>query len=138
MTWHPYGLDEKARRLVKDALQRDTDIEKSKRGFKEAYKMRETVVYGLERFWGEAQRYDEESQIQAEYWRRTWNVLVEILGRSGIQLPNHHNVLGMADDLWNLNRGDQQIALVVLTQLCDCMVWWSQRYKNDINNNHHA
>jgi hypothetical protein len=48
MTWHPYGLDEKARRLVKDALQRDVGItEASKQGFKEAYKMRETVVYGF-------------------------------------------------------------------------------------------
>jgi hypothetical protein len=39
----------------------------------------------------------------------------------------------MAEQLWQLSHEDQQIALAVLTQLCDCLVWWTQRYKNIIN-----
>jgi hypothetical protein len=131
MSWKPYALDEKARQLVKNALEGDKGIkEASKQAFKESYKMRETVVYGLERFWGEAKRHDESSAL-AKYWKATWNVLVETLENADVKLPKHDNVAKMADKLWQLKREDQQIALAVLTQLCDCMVWWTQRYKND-------
>jgi len=133
MSWKPYALDEEARKLVKDALKRDEGIkEASKQGFKEAYKMRETVVYGLERFWGEAKRHEEkDSQALAAYWKATWNKLVEILAKAEVNLPKHDDVATMSDELWKLKREDQQIALAVLTQLCDCLVWWTQRYKND-------
>lgn len=131
MSWKPYALDEKARQLVKNALEGDRGIrEASKQAFKESYKMRETVVYGLERFWGEAKRHDESSAL-AKYWKATWNVLVETLEKAEVELPKHNDVAAMADKLWQLKREDQQIALAVLTQLCDCMVWWTQRYKND-------
>jgi hypothetical protein len=132
MSWKPYALDEKARQLVKNALQGDQGIEEaSKQAFKESYKMRETVVYGLERFWGEAKRHEKNSPALAKYWKATWNVLVEILQKAEVKLPKHDDVTTMADKLWELPREDQQIALAVLTQLCDCMVWWTQRYKND-------
>lgn len=131
MSWKPYALDEKARQLVKNALEGDRGIrEASKQAFKESYKMREAVVYGLERFWGEAKRHDESSAL-AKYWKATWNVLVETLEKAEVELPKHNDVAAMADKLWQLKREDQQIALAVLTQLCDCMVWWTQRYKND-------
>lgn len=133
MSWKSYALDEEARKLVKNALKRDLDdgiTEPSKQSFKEAYKMRETVVYGLERFWGEAKRHKDGSALAA-YWQATWNKLVEILAKAEVKLPKHDNVAAMADELWRLSREDQQIALAVLTQLCDCMVWWTQRYKND-------
>ncbi len=134
MPWQAYALDEKARKLVKDALEGDKNIkEASKQAFKESYKMRSTVAYGLERFWGEAKRHEEkDSQALAKYWKATWNVLVETLAKADVKLPKHNNVAAMADELWSLSREDQQIALAVLTQLCDCMVWWTQRYKNDV------
>jgi hypothetical protein len=132
MSWKPYALDEKARQLVKNALEGDRGIkEASKQAFKESYKMRETVVYGLERFWGEAKRHEKDSPALAKYWKATWNVLVETLEKADVKLPKHDNVAQMADKLWQLKREDQQIALAVLTQLCDCMVWWTQRYKHD-------
>jgi hypothetical protein len=133
MSWKSYALDEEARKLVKDALKHDKGItEASKQAFKESYKMREIVVYGLERFWGEGKRH-EESSVISKYWKATWNKLAEILAKANIILPKHENVDAMAEELWNLSRKDQQIALAVLTQLCDCMVWWTQRYKNDVN-----
>ncbi|MHC5937947.1 hypothetical protein [Nostoc sp.] len=131
MSWKPYALDEKARQLVKNALEGDKGIKDAKKqAFKESYKMRETVVYGLERFWGEAKRHDESSAL-AKYWKATWDVLVETLEKAEVKLPKHNDVAAMADKLWQLKREDQQVALAVLTQLCDCMVWWTQRYKND-------
>jgi hypothetical protein len=39
----------------------------------------------------------------------------------------------MADGLWRFSEehpDDQRVALAVLTQLCDCLVWWTQRYKS--------
>jgi hypothetical protein len=132
MPWQAYALDEKARKLVKDALNGDKNIkEPSKQAFKESYKMRATVAYGLERFWGEAKRHEKDSPALAKYWKATWDVLVETLEKAEVKLPKHNNVAAMADELWKLPREDQQIALAVLTQLCDCMVWWTQRYKND-------
>lgn len=132
MSWKPYALDQKARVLVKNALEGDKGIkEASKQAFKESYKMRETVVYGLERFWGEAKRHEKDSSKKAIYWKATWDVLVETLEKTEVKLPKHNKVDLMADKLWNLPREEQQIALAVLTQLCDCMVWWTQRYKND-------
>jgi hypothetical protein len=135
MFWKSYALDEEARKLVKDALKGDEKIaEPSKQAFKEAYKMRETVVYGLERFWGEAKRHEKDAPALAAYWKATWNKLVELLAKAEVELPKHKEVSAMADHLWDKNkfsREDQQIALAVLTQLCDCMVWWTQRYKND-------
>jgi len=121
MSWQFYGLDEKARRLVKEQTA-DT--------IKESHKMRATAAYGLERFWGEQLRL--EGQPEVAFWRDTWNEFVDILDQGGIQLPNHQNVNRMAQELWQLDRDEQQIALAVLTQLCDCLVWWTQRYKNVI------
>jgi hypothetical protein len=35
----------------------------------------------------------------------------------------------MAEKLWEIDIQDQRVAMAVLTQLCDCLVWWTQRYK---------
>ncbi len=113
-----YGLDESARRLVK--AQPESSL-------REAYKMRAAVAYGLERFWGEPMRL-QDNEAKAQYWRSVWNELVAILQPANINLPNYENVQRQADSLWNLDKEDRQIALAVLTQLCDCLVWWTQRY----------
>lgn len=134
MSWEPYGLDHKARNLVK---------KQTEDSLKESYKMREAVAYGLERFWGEAKRYeanqeryqdksqDDKAEIEgkkAAYWIDVWNELVEML-KNDISLPKHEEVVIEADQLWELRRNEQEIALAVLIQLCDCLVWWTQRYK---------
>ena len=115
---------------------------------REAYEMREMVAYGLERFWGESLRHrgnpnspGKKQLKNATYWEETWAKLVEILGKADVVLPKDRNAQVMAKKLWGdlaldgtkdgvkLSHRDRQLALAVLTQLCDCMVWWTQRYK---------
>ena len=144
MSWEPYSLDQKARRLV---------IKQTEDSLREAYKMREAIAYGLERFWGESsryranqKRYEEKAKVEkvnikqanlekakiekvkADYWESVWNLLVEIT-QEDINLPVHQDVRVEEDQLWNLSRDNQEIALAVLIQLCDCLVWWTQRCK---------
>lgn len=124
MAWQAYGLDQKAQALVLAAKQRDKD------SLKEAFKMRTTAAYGLERFGGEQFRLKGKEQTKADYWKATWDALVVILQPAGIQLPNNiRDPETMAQSLWNLTLDDQRLALAVLTQLCDCMIWWTQRYR---------
>jgi hypothetical protein len=35
----------------------------------------------------------------------------------------------MATKIWSIPIDQQRVALMVLTQLCDALVWWTQRYK---------
>lgn len=127
MAWKSYGLDREAQKLVLDAKQRDGD------SLNQSYKMRMAVAYGLERFWGEHLRL---APKKAAYWKQTWDTLVQILAQSGVRLPNdavgpenQRAVRGMAEKLWQLDVADQRVALAVLTQLCESLVWWTQRYK---------
>ena len=100
----------------------------------QTHKMRMSVAYGLERFWGEHLRLDGN---KASYWKETWTTLVEILSHAGIKLPNDEiisekdtaAIKNMAEKLWTFDTQQRKVALAVLTQLCDCMVWWTQRYK---------
>lgn len=98
--------------------------------------MRESVSYGLERFWGEHLRLQSKETNKAKYWKETWDKLVETMAEAGIPIPNDtvqvndtESVQAMAEKLWELKLEDQRITLAVLTQLCDCLVWWTQRYK---------
>ncbi|MEA5470079.1 hypothetical protein [Spirulina sp. 06S082] len=105
----------------------------------QVYKMRMTVAYGLERFWGEQHRFKAKEADKAEYWRQTWNELAKILEKAGISLPNDttntenaDSVRSMAEKLWDgetFPPEQRKVALAILTQLCDSMVWWTQRYK---------
>jgi|SRR6476661_1207563 hypothetical protein len=134
MSWQPYALDSRARRLV---------TSQSANSLREAYKMREAVAFGLERFWGESMRYrtnqerfEEQQKLdkaeiekaKAGYWEDVWNELVEVI-KEDISLPEHKDVKVGNNQLWNLSRDSQEVALAVLIQLCDCLVWWTQRYK---------
>lgn len=130
MSWNNYGLDRKAQQLVLTAKRRDPD------SLNQAYKMREAVAYGLERFWGEHLRLQGKDQTKSDYWLETWDTLVEIMGKAQIEIPSDRinekdtqSVQAMAEKLWALEIETQRVALAVLTQLCDCMVWWTQRYK---------
>lgn len=117
MGWEPYNLDWEAHNLVQEFCRTDAKSE--------AYKMRVTVAYGLERFWGEQLRL---SGDDARFWRQTWDVLREIMGRAGIILPT---IGANPDDLWNFPIEQRKVTLAVLMQLCDSIVWWMQRYKGN-------
>ena len=139
MSWEFYGLDERARKLVKQQLasarEANLPAKETQILIKESHKMRQTVAFGLERFWGEQLRLQDKEPAKANYWRDTWNELVMILKEGEVNLPQHQNVDAMADALWKISPENQQIALSVLTQLCDSLVWWTQRYKSLVGNN---
>jgi hypothetical protein len=147
MSWQSYDLDRIAQKLVLKYRHRDV--------LNESHKMRMSVAYGLERFWGEQLRLKDEAE--RDYWKDVWNALVnDILLPAQIFLPNDimnleescngedkpqrqaregrnsQKIKDMADKLWSFSKDfpyEQRVALSVLTQLCDCLVWWTQRYK---------
>lgn len=139
-SWKPYDLDYYAQQLVLE--NRD-----KKNVLNESHKMRMTVAYGLERFWGEHLRYlnqskkpNDESQNKGNYWKSVWDHLAKILKQGEISLPNDNvgddtvKIQKMAENLWKMPLEEQRIALMVLTQLCDALVWWTQRYKKKSSN----
>jgi hypothetical protein len=132
--WQSYGLDQIAQKLVLDALAADKDC------LNQSYKMRMAVSYGLERFWGEHLRLRNSKkgadQQKSDYWKATWDELVGVMSKAGVVIPNPpvsagdtNNVRAMSESLWQLDTEVQRVSLAVLTQLCDCIVWWTQRYK---------
>ena len=129
MALKTYDLDRIAQKLVLDAKERDKD------SLGQAFKMRVAVAYGLERFWGEHLRL--QGTPKGTYWKETWEQLVAVMAKSGVKIPNDpvkaedaKSVRAMAERLWKeVDIQDQRVAMAVLTQLCDCLVWWTQRYK---------
>ena len=127
--WQPYKLDHYAQTLV--LQNRDAkDI------LNESHKMRMSVAYGLERFWGEHLRLGREKPAKGKYWKSVWDTLEEILQNADVVLPNDdlnwgdtNKIQAMATKIWSMPIEQQRIALMVLTQLCDALVWWTQRYK---------
>ncbi|MEA5471119.1 RAMP superfamily CRISPR-associated protein [Spirulina sp. 06S082] len=140
-SWQPYDLDHYAQELA--------NRYRGKKVLGESHKMRMTVAYGLERFWGEPFRLDgQKEKDKADYWRAVWSETAQILASAGITLPdrqippdNTQEIQKIAKEIWegteeekkNKTRedilGDRKVALMVLTQFCDCLVWWTQRYK---------
>ncbi len=128
MAWESYKLDQEAHDLV--VKYRD-----KKEALNQAYKMRVAVAYGLERFWGEQFRLVKDKD-KADYWRDTWKALVKIMANAGVKIPNDNvspddtaAIKIMANKLWDFPVEQRKVAIAVLTQLCDSMVWWTQRYK---------
>lgn len=129
--WKPYSLDRYAQQLVLD--RRDM-----KDVLNESHKMRMAVGYGLERFWGEHIRLQRESRDKASYWKAVWDKLADILTETGCAIELPKDTVGSEDtvkikrisgELWDLGIDNQRVALMVLTQFCDALVWWTQRYK---------
>jgi hypothetical protein len=138
MSWTPYTLDQEAQKLV--LAHRDDDV------LQQSHKMRQAVAFGLERFWGEHLRLREKEsdKAKAKYWKATWDAFVGIMKKAGLDnIPNDAideknntgQIKGMSEKLWKIPLEDQCIALAVLTQLCDCLVWWTQRYRPRGENN---
>lgn len=130
MAWESYGLDQLAQQLVLDAKAREPQ------SLNQAYKMRMATAYGLERFWGEHLRLQRRELNASLFWQETWAALVTVMARAGVNLPSESvnpddvaSIRAISEDLWQLPLSDQRVALAVLTQLCDSLVWWTQRYK---------
>jgi hypothetical protein len=143
MAWKPYNLDREAQTLVLNYRDQEDVLN-------ESHKMRATVAYGLERFWGEHLRLINKDsptdKNKGRYWRDTWKTFVKIMGDAGIETvpkgevdPNKtQEIKDTVKEFWNQEKfplEDQRVALAVLTQLCDSLVWWTQRYKNKSNKN---
>jgi hypothetical protein len=135
MAWKTYSLDQRAQKLVLSAKLRDPD------SLNQSYKMRMAVTYGLERFWGEHLRLQKKEPNKSQYWKETWDEFVKVMEKAGVNIPNDNvtvdntrDVKKMSERLWTeLDIDKQRIAIAVLTQLCDCIVWWTQRYKGKVN-----
>jgi len=146
--WKAYDLDHHAQAIV-------LKFRDQKNVLNESHKMRMTVAYGLERFWGEHLRLqpkgedkrkyskkDWENANKSEYWRTVWEKVYEILHNdAGLDNFPKGDVLScgkkeqtkkieeVVNSIWGMSLEDQRIALMVLTQFCDSLVWWTQRYK---------
>jgi len=130
MGWKSYELDRIAQKLVLDARERDP------KSLNQSHKMRMAVAYGLERFWGEHLRLKGREETKSKYWKETWDALENVMAQAGVTIPNDpvnpkkvQDIQTMSAKLWQLSIEDQRVAIAVLTQLCDCIVWWTQRYK---------
>ena len=125
--WRPYDLDYYAQEIV-------LEFRNTKDVLNESHKMRMTIAYGLERFWGEHLRLKGKEQKKSDYWKQVWEKLHSILDEAGIKLPNDNvnstdDIKAIAKAIWSMPLADQRVALMVLTQLCDSLVWRTQRYK---------
>lgn len=116
MGWESYNLDQTAHDLV-------FKYRNSSEALQQSYKMRSAVAYGLERFWGEQLRLSGDKE---QIWTDTWSELRSILARAGIHLPAKN---ANPEDLWSFPIQQRKITLAILIQLCDAIVWWTQRYK---------
>jgi hypothetical protein len=137
--WQSYNLDHYAQKLV-------SDFRDKKNVLNESHRMRMTVAYGLERFWGEHLRFERESKQEikekGKYWKKVWDTLAnDILKPIGISLPNEKltfedtkKIQEMTDSIWKMTQEDRTIVLMVLTQFCDSLVWWTQRYRKKDEN----
>jgi hypothetical protein len=149
MTWKPYDLDHRAMSLVLSALRRDP------KSLNQAYKMRTTCAFGLERFWGEHLRLLQSSNkddknkgmLVQDTWDEFRKLMTDITPSLAAALPTiievnipgeagearsdriNHAVEESAQSLWSLKIDDQRNCLSVLTVLCDAVVWWTQRLK---------
>ena len=135
MAWKSYELDRAAQNLVLKARERDV------KSLNQSHKMRMAVAYGLERFWGEHLRLKGKEETKSIFWKETWDALQNVMENAGVTIPNDpivpdrqgklptQDIQAMSEKLWGLSLQDQRVAMAVLTQLCDCIVWWTQRYK---------
>ncbi|HEY9700078.1 MAG TPA: hypothetical protein V6D10_22675 [Trichocoleus sp.] len=133
MTWKLYEIDRVAQELTLSF--RDKDV------LGESHKMRATTAYGLERFWGEHLRLSQKQQDKdkADFWKATWDALCKIMKQAGVTIPNDkvtgdtRSIQTMSEKLWAFDIEQRKIALAILIELCDSLVWWTQRYKKPNN-----
>lgn len=132
--WKPYELDYRAQKIV-------LQYRDQKDVLNESHKMRMTVAYGLERFWGEHLRLKRDNNKKSEYWKSVWIELANILEQANVELPHgsiaHDDTKKIeetVEQIWNMKLDERRVALMILTQFCDSLVWWTQRYKKKNDN----
>lgn len=131
MTWKLYEIDRVAQELTLKF--RDQDV------LGESHKMRATTAYGLERFWGEHLRLSQKEKDKADFWKATWDALCKIMKQAGVNIPNEKvtsdtkSIQAMSERLWAFDIEQRKIALAILIELCNSLVWWTQRYKKPSN-----
>lgn len=131
MTWKLYEIDRVAQELVLKF--RDKDV------LGESHKMRATTAFGLERFWGEHLRLSQREEAKADFWKATWDALCKMMKQAGITIPNEKitgdtkSIEAMSEKLWAFDIEQRKIALAILIELCNSLVWWTQRYKKPKN-----
>jgi hypothetical protein len=131
MTWKLYEIDRVAQELVLKF--RDRDV------LGESHKMRATTAFGLERFWGEHLRLSQREEAKADFWKATWDALCKMMKQAGITIPNEkvtgdtRSIEAMSEKLWAFDIEQRKIALAILIELCNSLVWWTQRYKKPKN-----
>ncbi|NDJ17977.1 hypothetical protein [Myxacorys almedinensis] len=132
MSWKLYEIDRIAQELI--IKFRDREV------LGESHKMRATTAYGLERFWGEHLRLEQKERDKAAFWKATWDALCQIMKQAGITIPNDKvspqntgSIKAMSEKLWAFDIEERKIALAILIELCDSLVWWTQRYKKPKN-----
>ena len=81
MAWHPYDLDHLAQEIVLKARHADPD------SLNQAYKMRASCAYGLERFWGEHLRLADKEPSKAQFVADVWTAFVGIMAKAKVRLP---------------------------------------------------
>lgn len=130
-----YEIDHRAHDLILKFRDNKNDV------LGESHKMRMTTAYGLERFWGEHLRLKQKNadREKAEFWEETWKVFSDIMKDAGITIPKDSvnpkdknatdAIKAITSELWNFDQEQRKIALSVLVELCDSLVWWTQRYK---------
>lgn len=136
MSLKPFEIDRHAHDLILEFREKGDVLG-------ESHKMRMATAYGLERFWGEhlrLQRESRDSRDKADFWKKTWTIFCKIMKEAGINVPNDTVnpdntavVKTMTDKLWSFDIQQRKVALAVLTELCDSMVWWTQRYRKPRN-----
>ncbi|PSB00564.1 hypothetical protein [Merismopedia glauca] len=133
MSLKPFEIDRYAHDLILEFREKGDVLV-------ESHKMRMATAYGLERFWGEHLRLQRDSRDKADFWKKTWTTFCKIMKEAGINVPNDAvnpdntaAVKTMTDKLWSFDIEQRKIALAVLTELCDSMVWWTQRYRKSRN-----
>lgn len=154
MSWTPYDLDHLAQGIVLEARERiqkvatgnDSEKEKSLKlkeardALNQAYKMRANCAFGLERFWGEhlrlAKNDVEKDNFSAAFVADVWRAFFVIMRKADIKLPSlltskasEAEIKKATNQIWSLAPQNRQVALAVLTNLCDSVVWWTQRLK---------
>jgi hypothetical protein len=154
MGWKFYDLDRKAQQLVLNAKQRDSDSLNQAHKMRQAVAYGLERFWGEHL---RLLSSNSESEVnKGHYWRQTWDTLTEIMKNAGVNVPNDSIIINprnqaeekqqidkiqtMSKKLWGelevdeekkqfFTLDDQRVTLAVLTQLTDCLVWWTQRYK---------
>ncbi|KYC38639.1 hypothetical protein WA1_36290 [Scytonema hofmannii PCC 7110] len=155
MAWHSFDLDRKAQDLVIKYRDKDVLNESHKMRVTATYGLERFWGEHL-RLMGKTN--NEDDYKKGEFWLATWKELVKIMKVAGIKVPEPEipddkkknlrngesirrdkkgnfeteDIQSMVNQLWDKKHfpvEHQRVTLAVLTQFCDSLIWWTQRYK---------